>query len=136
MRCTLPFSRIFQEFRHSSDIGAQTTATLTRLLPEISTDIVALLDSHIERVITSLQQSGTCSIQHDSLLLSTTSNSKSKLQQSLKQVPQVPVSFVIGDRVRLRPKIKYRHADPSEVRLLHSSLPIIYVVQQTTRNLI
>jgi hypothetical protein len=131
MRCTLPFSRIFHEFRHSSDIGAQTTATLTRLIPEISTDIVALLDSHIEKVITSLQQSQTCSIQRDSLPLSTTSNSKSKLQlKSLKQVPQVPVPFLIGDRVRLRPNLKYRHSNPSEVRLLQPSLPISYVLQQ------
>ncbi len=132
MRCTLPFSRIFHEFRHSSDIGAQTTATLTRLVPEISTDIVALLDAHIEKLITSLQQSDKCSIQRDSLTLSTTSNSKSKLHQSLKQVPQVPVSFLIGDRVRLRPNLKYRQANPSEVRLLQPSVSISYVVQQSS----
>jgi hypothetical protein len=130
MRCTLPFSRIFHEFRHSSDIGSQTTATLTRLVPEISTDIVTLLDAHIEKLITSLHQSEMCSIRRDSLQLSTASNSKSKLQPSLKQSPQVPVPFQIGDRVRLRPNLKYRHAYSSEVRSLQSTVSMKYIVKK------
>jgi hypothetical protein len=122
MRCTLPFSRIFHEFRHSSDIGAHTTATLTTIVPEISSKIVDLLDAHIEKLVTSLQQNENLSTPRDSLPVSTISNSKAKTQQSLKQAPQVPSPFLIGDRVRLRPNLKYRHSYLNEVRLLQPSV--------------
>jgi hypothetical protein len=120
MRCTLPFSRIFPEFRHSSDIGAQTTTTLTTIVPEISKDMVDLLDTHIERLVASLQETEMGSIRHESLPMSTTSNSKPK-QSPLKQSQQVPKPFMIGDRIRLRPNLKYRDTYQDEVGLLQSS---------------